>query len=282
MEIILKNKLMKDELNASFLFGLKDLSTYDNVLSLEELESLDTSKIYIAIDKNIFNEDLLFLEKALVKLNELKVKGILFYDLAILSLSKKLNINLPLIWNQNFLVTNYKTCMYYQKDGVSGAVLSSEITIDEIKEIAENIDFDLFVNIFGYQLMGASKRNLVSNYFEYIDEENLNKFNYMIEKDNKYPILENKIGTKIFTKDVLCGIRYLNNLKEAGIKHIILSDDLLDDNIFYRVYEIFKNALDKELSNQELLELEKEINSIIPTSLGFFNKETIYKVKRND
>lgn len=282
MEIILKNKLMKDELNASFLFGLKDLSTYDNVLSLEELESLDTSKIYIAIDKNIFNKDLLFLEKALVKLNELKVKGILFYDLAILSLSKKLNINLPLIWNQNFLVTNYKTCMYYQKDGVSGAVLSSEITIDEIKEIAENIDFDLFVNIFGYQLMGASKRNLVSNYFEYIDEENLNKFNYMIEKDNKYPILENKIGTKIFTKDVLCGIRYLNNLKETGIKHIILSDDLLDDNIFYRVYEIFKNALDKELSNQELLELEKEINSIIPTSLGFFNKETIYKVKRND
>ena len=282
MEIILKSKLMKDELNASFLFGLKDLSTYDNVLSLEEIESLDTSKIYIAIDKNIFNEDLLFLEKALVKLNELKVKGILFYDLAILSLSKKLNINLPLIWNQNFLVTNYKTCMYYQKDGVSGAVLSSEITIDEIKEIAENIDFDLFVNIFGYQLMGASKRNLVSNYFEYIDEENLNKFNYMIEKDNKYPILENKIGTKIFTKDVLCGIRYLNNLKEAGIKHIILSDDLLDDNIFYRVYEIFKNALDKELSNQELLELEKEINSIIPTSLGFFNKETIYKVKRND
>ena len=48
-----------------------------------------------------------------------------------------------------FVLTNYKTCMYYQKDGVSGAVLSSEITIDEIKEIAENIDFDLFVNIFG-------------------------------------------------------------------------------------------------------------------------------------
>ena len=282
MEIILKSKFMKDELNASFLFGLKDLSTYDNVLSLEELEFLDTSRIYIAIDKNIFNDDLLLLEKSLIKLNQLKVKGIFFYDLAVLSLSKKLNINVPLIWNQNFLVTNYKTCKYYQKDGVSGAVLSSEITIDEIKEIGENIDFDLFVNIFGYQLMGASKRNLVSNYFEYIDEENFDNFNYMIERGNKYPILENKIGTKIFTKDVLCGIRYLNILKESGIKHIILSDDLLDEDIFSKVYDIFNKALDCDLSSEELLECEKEINSIIPTSLGFFNKETIYKVKRND
>ena len=282
MEIILKSKFMKDELNASFLFGLNDLSTYDNVLSLEKLESLDTSRIYISIDKNIFNEDLLSLEKVLVKLNELKVKGILFYDLAVLSLSKKLNINVPLIWNQNFLVTNYKTCKYYQKDGVSGAVLSSEITIDEIKEIGENIDFDLFVNIFGYQLMGVSKRSLISNYFEYIDEENLSDFNYMIERGNKYPILENKIGTKIFTKDVLCGIRYLNILKESGIKHIILSGDLLDEDIFSKVYDIFNKALDCDLSSEKLLECEKEINSIITTSLGFFNKETIYKVKRND
>ena len=282
MEIILKSKFMKDELNASFLFGLKDLSIYDNVLSLEKLESLDTSKIYIAIDKNIFNEDLLSLEKALIKLNELKVKGILFYDLAVLSLSKKLNINVPLIWNQNFLVTNYKTCKYYQKDGVSGAILSSEITIDEIKEIGENIDFDLFVNIFGYQLMGVSKRSLISNYFEYIDEENFDDFNYMIERGNKYPILENKIGTKIFTKDILCGIRYLNILKEFGVKYIILSDDFLDEDIFLKVYEIFDRALNNDLSSEELLEWEKEINSIIPTSLGFFNKETIYKVKRND
>ena len=90
MELILKSKFMKDELNASFLFGLKDLSTYDNVLSLEELEFLDTSRIYIAIDKNIFNDDLLLLEKSLIKLNQLKVKGIFFYDLAVLSLSKKL------------------------------------------------------------------------------------------------------------------------------------------------------------------------------------------------
>lgn len=282
MEIILKSKSIKNLPSANFLFGLKDLSTYDNTVTLRELEKLDAKNIYIAIDKNLMNEDLEALEKALIKLNELNVKGIFFYDLAVLSLCKKLDIKIPLIWNQNFLVTNYKTCNFYHKEGAHGAVLSSEITIDEIKEIKNKTDINIFVNIFGYQLMAVSKRNLITNYFEYINEENDKTINYMSEKGQDYPIVENETCTKIYTKDVLCGIRYLNILKDIGIDYIILSEDLLNEEDFLKVYEIFNKAVTNNLSQKEILELEKEINNIIPTTLGFFNKETIYKVKRND
>ena len=107
-------------------------------------------EIFIKIDKNIFNKDIENLKKILLELDSLNINGILFYDLSVLSLAKKLEIKTPLIWNQNFFVTNYRTCNHYEEKGVYGAVISSEITLQEIIEIRKNTSFKLFVNIFGY------------------------------------------------------------------------------------------------------------------------------------
>lgn len=277
MELIVKSKKIKNA--DGFLFGLKGFSTESNLVTLDELKDMESQKVFISVDKNMFNSDLKALEEVLISLDELNVKGVLFYDLAVLSIVKRLNLNLNLIWNQNFLVTNYKTCNYYAKEGVKGAVISSEITINEVIEIAKNTKLDLFVNIFGYSMMGLSKRCLVSSYFDYIEEENDLDVNYIKEKDDSYPVIEKDYGTKFLSKDVLCGIRYLNELRDAGIKYLILDDNLIDEDVFSKVYDIFVKALN---SSCDLILLERNINSLVNTSLGFFDKKTIYKVKKND
>ena len=82
------------------------------------------------------------------------------------------NLKTKLIWNQDFLVTNYKTCNFYQKEGVKGAVLSPLLP-EEIEEIKNNTNLELYVNIFGHQLMAVSKRHLLTSYFNYINKENV-------------------------------------------------------------------------------------------------------------
>lgn len=271
----IKNSSYKDA--DAFLFGLEGLSIDRNLVSLDELKLLDTSKIYIALDKNIFNSDLSSLEEALLALDKLSLKGIFFYDLSVLSISKRLAIKTPLIWNQNFFVTNYKTCNYYYNEGVTGALISSEITKDEIVEIGKNTKLDLFVNIFGHQLMAFSKRHLVSNYFSFIGESNNKDINYMSEKTGSYPVVEKDFGTKFLNKDVLCGIRYINEFK-SYINHFILDDYMIDEDVFLKVLSIFKEGLNS--SDLRLNELERDINSLISCDLGFFDKKTIYMVKR--
>lgn len=278
MELIVKSKKIKNA--DGFLFGLKGFSIESNLVTLDELKDMDSKNIFVSIDRNMFNSDLGELERALISLEKLKVRGVFFYDLSVLSIVKRLNLELNLIWNQNYLVTNYKTCNFYAKEGVKGAVISSEITIDEIEEIGRNAHFDLFVNIFGYSMMGLSKRCLVSSYFDYIKEENSLDVNYIKENDDSYPVIERDYGTKFLSKDILCGIRYINRLKDAGIKYIILDDNLISDKDFNDIYNIFKESLN--CSSDKLLELERNINSLVNTSLGFFDKKTIYKVKRND
>ena len=278
MELIIKNTNMKEGYP---LFGLKDLSINKPTLSLEELKNIKDKNIFISIDKNIFNSDLPYLEKALQLIENLNLKGIFFYDLAVLSLSKRLNLKTKLIWNQDFLVTNYKTCNFYQKEGVKGAVLSP-LTIEEIEEIRNNTNLELYVNIFGHQLMAVSKRHLLTSYFNYINKENNQNIKFMKEKTGTYPVIEEFYGTKFLTKDILNGIRYLNKLKEIKIDYVILDSILIENDTFSKMLEYYKEAIYKDVTEERLLEMEQEINKIIPTSLEFFAKKTIYKVKKND
>ena len=77
MKIIYKTN--KNYRNAkSFLFGLKGLSTYENEITLEEVKNLKDKELFLAIDKNIFDSDLEYLENSLKIIDNFNIKGILF------------------------------------------------------------------------------------------------------------------------------------------------------------------------------------------------------------
>ena len=281
MEIIYKN-YNKNKNAKAFLFGLKGYSTLEEEISLEDVSSI-SGKVFLAIDKNIMNNSLNDLESILSSIDNYNISGIFFYDLAILSMCKRLNVKTPLIWNQNYLVTNYKTCNFYEKEGVSGAVINPIITISEITQICDKTKFDIFVPIFGYQMMALSDRKLITNYFDYIKESNFDKFNMISENNKKYPILEDDCGTKFYSDEVLNGIKYINELKKVDVKYIILDGFLIDSSVFEKISKYYERAVYEDLSDEELLNLEKEIKELIPNSSTlFFDRKTVFKVKRND
>ena len=278
MEIVYKTNKNFKNANA-FLFGLKGFSTLEEEITLEELSTFSDKKIFLSIDKNMFNSDLKELEDILSSIDNYGISGILFYDLSVLSISKKLNVKAPLIWSQNYLVTNYKTCNFYEKEGVSGALISSLITHDEIVNICNNTKFDIYLYGFGYQMMALSRRKLISDYFEYIDETNNKSIHYMIESTGSYPTVESSVGTKIYTKDVLNSIKYINEFKKAGVKYLILDNFMIDDDTFYKISKMYERAVCEDLSDEELVSMEEEINKLIPGSTMFLDKKTVFKVK---
>ena len=88
---------MKDySINQTSIVNIKSLTYIKKKLSKKNI------KIFVSIDKNIFNEDIEPLKKILKELDNIDIEGILFYDIALLSLKKELNLKTPLIWNQNF------------------------------------------------------------------------------------------------------------------------------------------------------------------------------------
>ena len=265
----------------SFLIGLKGLcNNIDNAITVDEILSLREKykdiKLFIVMNKNIFNNELGLVEESLIKLNN-KIDGLLFYDLSILRLTKKNNLNIPLVWNQTYMVTNYNTCNYYKEMGCEYALLASEITLDEIKEIRSKTDIKLMVNIFGYPVMSHSNRKLISNYFNFINKEKLkNKYEITeVNKDTPYIVKEDNTGTSFIYGNLLNGTSALIELKDLDISYFIAREDV-EEELFYKVLDNFNSIINNKYKDN----IVEEMNKLIGEYTGFFYKKSIYKVKK--
>ena len=250
---VLEAKKIKDKVD-TFLLPIKDFSiNYHNTFTLEEVkEVLKLEKeVFLIVNKNIFNSELKTLENLLLEIEKLKVKGIFFYDIAVLTLKNKLNLKTDLVWSQEHLVTNYETINYWYKKGVKYAYLSSELTEEEINKISENTKAILFVNVFGYQTMFTSRRHLVNNYLKYFKLKDKSKLKKISKEGKEYPILDTKDGTTVYSNYILNAP--LENLK---VKYLVYNS--------YLVSDICKVLEDNNY----------------PVEKGFLDKETIYRVKK--
>ena len=282
----LNNKNIGDYLDYtnSFIIGIKDFSISFIEYSLEEVKKLREDypniEIFISLNKNIFNSDLKRLEKLLIELDKLMINGVLFYDLSILSIVTRLHLNIPLIWGQEHMTTNYNTCNYYLDKGCKYVYLSSEITEDEIKEIKEKSNIKLISFLFGYPDVSFTKRKLLTNYFLYHNEEKKNTF-YEIKSDdeNKYFIKESDLGTRIMYGKILNGIKPCFNLSNI-LDYGLLNEEMMDHETFIKCLSIFKDLLDGKMNetdaNKKIEELTKSNDTV------FYYKKTIYKVKNEN
>lgn len=271
-------KELKDEIDG-VLLGLKGYSaTYETEFELEEIEEiislLKGKEVFISINKNILNYEIENLYKQLEKLNEMKITGILFYDLAILNRKEKIKHNLW--WAQEHFTTNYLTAKYYEEEGVKGAYLSSDITKKDLEEIRKNTKIKLMINAFGYLPIFVSRRNVIENYKKTFQIKNKGK-NYYIEKEGKrYPIVERKEGTYVYSAFILNAAEEILSFQDNGFEYIVLNSFQIEEEKFKEIVILFS-----KITKENKKEIQKKIDEICNsnTDKAFLYRNTIVKVK---
>ncbi len=240
---------INDKVDA-YLVPLKELSiNYQNTFTLEEIKEIKklNKEIFVFVNKNIENKELNKLEETLKEIEKLNINGIIFYDIAIVELKRKLNLKTDLVWHQEHMTNNYGTVNYWYKKGVKYTYLSSEITKREIDEIKAHTKAKIFVTVFGYIPMFTSKRHLVKNYLETFEIKG--NGNTIHKEGKNYNIEDNENGTTVYSS-------YILNVKD-------------NINADYLVYN------SNQIPNFEAL----LNNNNIEEETGFLYQETIYKVK---
>lgn len=254
-------------------YSVESICTF-SVDEIIDIKKNNNCLIFVKINKNLFNEDIESIKDILVKLNENKIDGVFFYDLAILQLKKELNIDIDLIWNQTHMVNNYMTCDYYYSKGVKYALLSKEITLEEIKEIINKSKIDCMVEVVSLPSVAYSKRKLVSNYFKDLNENSINNISVK-EKitGDYYNVIEDSNGTSFFLNKIMNGTSIIKDLYNSKCNYIIFREygipdflDLVSDTNEY----IENGCIDDTYVNKY-----KKLGD----STNFFFKKTIYKVK---
>ena len=261
------------------IVGIKDLSinqpayfTLDEIKKINEIIKNNGKEIFVSLNKNMFNKDLEILEYTLLQLDNLKLNGILYYDIAIVNFKKNLKLVTPLVWNQEHLTTNYLTSNFWYEYGAKYTMLSSEITIDEINEIALNTNAKTMVPIFGYLPMFVSRRHLVKNYLDTFKIKDDSNINY-IEKENKiYAIIDSNDGTIAYSNKCLNGI---NETLKLNSDYIVLNSFNINNATFKRVVSMYNIV-----NESNVQEFKEEIDKMLDTDTGFLYKETVYEVKK--
>ena len=261
------------------IVGIKDLSinqpayfTLDEIKKINEIIKNNGKEIFVSLNKNMFNKDLEILEYTLLQLDNLKLNGILYYDIAIVNFKKNLKLVTPLVWNQEHLTTNYLTSNFWYEYGAKYIMLSSEITIDEINEIALNTNAKTMVPIFGYLPMFVSRRHLVKNYLDTFKIKDDSNINYIEKEDKIYAIIDSNDGTIAYSNKCLNGI---NETLKLNVDYIVLNSFNINNATFKRVVSMYNIV-----NESNVQEFKEEIDKMLDTDTGFLYKETIYEVKK--
>ena len=76
----------------AYILPVRDFSiNYQNTFTIEEIKEIQLlgKEVFVMVNKNIHNNELESLERLLLELEPLKIKGIFFYDIAVLTLKNK-------------------------------------------------------------------------------------------------------------------------------------------------------------------------------------------------
>ena len=272
----IKNILKK---GCCILLGIEGYSVNTLNVNIYQIKDLvhENNNIFLSLNKNISNDELPKIERLLIELESLHIKGIFYYDVALVNICKRLNLQLNLIWSAEHLTTNYFTINYWYEHGIKSCLLSNEITMKEIKEIAQNTKSTLFVQLFGYIPMYVSKRHAINNYLEHFHLDRDSSEYFLFKEDHKYSIVDNSEGTMIYSSFILDGLREylkLNNI----VDYIVINGYMLDEDKLMKVIDFFSIVNDTNIDNIEI-EFNKLFNNL---SKGFLYEETIYRVKKYD
>ena len=244
----------------SFLFG----KTF-NIDEIKKIkDDLKEKEIFVSFNRVIFNDELEDYKMKLKEIDNLGINGIIVGDIAALTYDIKTNI----ILDQTHLNNSFYAINHYYNNGVYGTVLTNDITLSEINDIKKNTKSVLFKQVFGYPHLSTSKRKLISNYKEYFNINDTSSIYEISEKNsnNIYKIIEDNFGTHIL------GDKVLNLLSfDIDVDYKIVDGFMLGD--VKKVLEIFMN--NKKDKNDW-------INDTYNANYGFINKETIYRVKKDE
>ncbi len=158
--------------------------------------------------------------------------------------------------------TNYETYRFWWKMGAKRVVSARELSLEEIKEIREQIPEEMEIESFihGAMCISYSGRCLLSNYFTGRDGNqgactHPCRWKYAVVEETRpgeyMPVYENERGTYIFNSKDLCMIEYIPQLVDAGIDSLKIEGRMKTALYVAAVARTYRKAIDDYFISKE-------------------------------
>ena len=213
------------------------LRTAAENFSIEELkEGIEFAhkrgkKIYLTANIIPHNDDIKKFENFITKMSPLGFDAVLIADPGMLDIVKELAPEMQIHISTQANNVNYRSAMFWHRQGAKRVVLAREMSFAEIAEMRENIPPDLELEAFvhGAMCISYSGRCLLSNYLTSRDANQGScshpcRWKYSLVEEKRpgqyMDVFENDRGTFIFNSKDLCMIKHIPELVKSGISRL--------------------------------------------------------------
>ncbi len=230
-------------------------------------------KIYVTLNTLVYDSELKRLE-AVIKKMKGKVDAVIVSDFAAINFCKKYKI--PFFISTQMSVSNLMALEFYKKIGAKRVVLARELNLKQIKEIAKNKSIETEVFIHGAMCVAVSGRCFMS---QFLFNRSANRGTcshpcrreYIVkEKESNYEL---KIyNNKVMSAKDLCTLPLIEKIKKTGVSSLKIEGRNRDVRYVSITTKVYRKALDKKLSIEEIIESMKELESVFHRgfSSGFY------------
>ena len=219
-------------------------------------------KVFITANISAHNYDIDGVYEYFKELKELQPDAVIISDAGIFAIAKEIIPEIDIHISTQANSTNYKTYQFWYQLGAKRVVAARELSLEELKEIRENIPEDMEIEAFihGAMCMSHSGRCLLSNYMTGRDANrgactHPCRWKYSLVEENRpgeyMPVYENERGTYIFNSKDLNMIEHVPELVEAGVDSFKIEGRMKTALYVATVARTYRKAINDYLESEE-------------------------------
>jgi len=253
-------------------FSVADLEKMREVCNTQGLNGRKV-RMYVTLNTLIYPEEVKEIEK-IIKNIKGKVDAVICWDLAVIELCKKYKV--PFFISTQASVSNVEAVKFYKKLGAKRVVLARELDLKQIKKIVDESGIEIEAFAHGAMCVSVSGRCFMS---QFLFNRSANRGACIHPCRRSYEVRDKQEGfelevenNKIMSAKDLCMLPYIEDMKKAGIIGYKIEGRNRDARYVDAVVRVYRKALDKKLSKQEIKEGMEELKNVYNRkfSSGFY------------
>lgn len=219
-------------------------------------------KVHVTANILAHNGDLPGAEEYFKELKALKPDALIVADPGMFLMAKRICPEIDIHISTQANNTNYETFKFWYGQGAKRVVSARELSLEEIREIRENVPQDMEIESFihGAMCISYSGRCLLSSYLTGRDANqgactHPCRWKYAVMEESRpgeyFPVVENDRGTYIFNSKDLCMIEHIPEMIEAGIDSFKIEGRMKTVLYVATVARAYRKAIDDYLESEE-------------------------------
>lgn len=225
-------------------------------------------KVYVTLNIIAKDKDFEGLDEYLKFLQDIGVDAVIVADLGMVAYIREHAPKIPVHVSTQANIINSYSARLMADLGAKRLILARELSLEEVKQIRENVPADVEIEVFvhGAMCMAYSGRCLLSNYLTGRDSNRGEcvqacRWKYMIRevsRQDELEVQEDERGSYIFNSKDLNMLSHLQELKDIGVDSIKIEGRMKSPYYVATVVNAYRKALDM-LPAKPSKELEAEL-----------------------